>query len=377
MSERNEVSPAELKELLDGGAVDFIFDLRNEDEFQAWRIEGRYDVETLNIPQIKFVGEEEKYFGRFPKDRRIFAVCAHGDSSKYSAELLRKRGLDAVNLVGGMDAWSDFYETHRVSEAPAIYQTYRVARGCMSYLIASGEEAVVIDAGRHSEVITGLAQKIGVAIRHVFDTHLQADHISGGRQIASTTGAPYHIHSLDAEGASYDFLALRDGESIRFGRCTLQVVHTPGHTPGSTSFLLNGQFLFTGDTIMKTAIGRPDLGNRAREWSGLLHDTLSRRLAPFPGEVIVLPTHAASIREQDAKGIVLSTLGEARDGIELFKIRDPEDFVAYVMSSLPENPERYQEIRKVNLGLLHPDEPERKELEIGKNLCGMSKNVAA
>jgi glyoxylase-like metal-dependent hydrolase (beta-lactamase superfamily II) len=375
VSDRNEVSHGELKGLLDAGRVNFIFDLRNEDEFKAWRIEGRSDIEALNIPQIRFVGEEDSYLDRFPKDRQIMAVCAHGDSSKYSAELLREKGLSAISLAGGMDAWSEFYETHQVNDTPAIYQIYRVARGCISYLIASGEQAVVIDATRHTDLIIQLADRLKVRITHVFDTHLQADHISGGGEIAAANGASYHIHPLDVEGASYDFLPMRDGELIRFGECQIEIVHTPGHTPGSTSLLLNGRFLFTGDTVMKTGIGRPDLGNKAGEWSRLLHDTLFYRLAAFADELVVLPTHAASIREQDDKGIVLTTLGYARSGIELFGIKDAGDFDAYVMSSLPENPERYQEIRKVNLGLLEPGEEKKKELEIGKNLCGMAKGV--
>ncbi len=377
MPDKNEVSPGELKELLDTGRVDFIFDLRNKDEFEAWRIEGRSDIEELNIPQIRFVGEEERYLDRFPKNRRIAAVCAHGDSSKYSAELLRNKGLSAVSLKGGMDAWSEYYETHKAGDAPVIYQTYRVARGCISYLIASGAEAVVIDATRHADLLIKLADRLRVAVTHVFDTHLQADHISGGRQIASRAGAPYHIHPLDVEGAAYAFEPLRDGGTIRFGDCTLDIIHTPGHTPGSTSLLLNGHFLFTGDTIMKTSIGRPDLGNRAADWSHLLHDTLFAKLSGYADELVVLPTHAASIREQDNNGIVLTTLGAARKGIDLFGIKDPAAFDAYVMSSLPQNPERYQEIRKVNLGLLEPDETKKKELEIGKNLCGMAKGIPA
>ena len=376
MSGVNEVSPRELKALLDDGQINFIFDLRNEDEFEAWRIEGRSEVETMNIPQIKFVGEEEKYFDRFPKDRQIVAICAHGDSSKYSAEILREKGLNAISLAGGMDAWSEFYETRRISDTPLIYQSYRVARGCISYLIVSGEEAVVIDATRHTGLITSLTKESRVNIKHVFDTHLQADHISGGREIAALAGAPYHIHPLDVEGASYDFMPLKDGYSIRFGDCTIQVVHTPGHTPGSTSFLLDKHFLFTGDTIMKTSIGRPDLGNKAKDWSRLLYRTLFDKLASFADELVVLPTHATSIREQDSRGIVLTTLGEARRDIELFGVRNPDDFDSYIMSSLPENPERYQEIRKVNLGLLEPDDKKKKELEIGKNLCGMAKAVA-
>ncbi len=377
MSEKNEVSPRELKELMDTGRLDFIFDLRNEDEFEAWRIEGRSDIEALNIPQIRFVGEEDRHLDRFPKNRLIAAVCAHGDSSRYSAELLRNRGLNAISLTGGMDAWSEYYETHKAGDTPAIYQTYRVARGCISYLVASEGEAVVIDATRHTDLLINLADRLRVTVTHVFDTHLQADHISGGRQIAGRAGAAYHINPLDVEGATYDHQPLRDGEAIRFGDCTLDIIHTPGHTPGSTSLLLNRRFLFTGDTIMKTSIGRPDLGNKALEWSQLLHDTLFERLSGYADELVVLPTHAASIREQDNKGIVLTTLGAARKGIDLFGINDPAAFDAYVMSSLPQNPERYQEIRKVNLGLLEPDETKKKELEIGRNLCGMAAGIPA
>ncbi len=371
MQRQSAISPAELKRRLDEDRIEFIFDLRNRDEFDAWRIEGRSDIKTVNIPQVDFVGEEEKYLSRFPKDRQIVTICAHGDSSRYSAELLAGHGFDAASLEGGMDAWSEFYEIHRI-KGLQIYQVYRVSKGCISYLAVSGTDALVIDATRHTDHILDLAGQLNVKIAHVFDTHLQADHISGGREIALRTGAAYHIHPGDTSGATFDFSPLRDGEVISFGQSSLRVIHSPGHTPGSSSCLMDGWILFTGDTIMKRSIGRPDLGGKAAEWAMLLYGTLFERYAGMDDGIVVLPTHAASIREQDTEGVISTTMGRARTTSDLYSIRELKQFIEYVISSLPESPERYQEIRKVNLGLIEPDEKKRKELEIGKNLCGLA-----
>ncbi|MDH4161118.1 MAG: MBL fold metallo-hydrolase [Nitrospirota bacterium] len=374
MQQSVTVTSQEFKKKLDAGEIRFIFDLRNREDFSGWRIEGRTEVEALNIPQEEFVGEEDSHLAKFPKDRQIVTICAHGDSSKYTAELLRAKGYDAITLQGGMDAWSDFYETHTVSDRPAIYQIYRSARGCITHVIVSEGEAVVIDAVRHTDQIIDLAVAAKAKITKVFDTHLQADHISGGREIARRTGATYHIHPVDAAGAAYSFVPLKDGERITFGKCTLDVIHSPGHTPGSTSFLLDGKVLFTGDTIMKASIGRPDLGGMADDWAKLLFETLFTRFGKLEGSIVILPTHAFSLKEQDKDGIVRMTLDEARTNSDLYQIKEFPAFLGHIKASLMENPQRYQDIRKVNLGQLDPDEAKRKELEIGKNLCGMAKD---
>jgi glyoxylase-like metal-dependent hydrolase (beta-lactamase superfamily II) len=367
------ITPGELKRRLDADAVSFIFDLRNEDEFKSWRIEGHKEIETLNLPQEDFVGEEERHMDKLPKDRQIITICAHGDSSKYTAELLREKGFDAITLLGGMDIWSEFYESHKVADLPEIYQIYRVAKGCIAYLVTSGGEAAIIDAPRHVETILDLAKTLDVKITQVFDTHLHADHISGGREVARRTGAAYHIHPADMDGATYDYNGLRDGSSFTIGNSVLKVVHSPGHTPGSASFFLDNAFLFTGDIIMKTNLGRPDLGGLADPWAAQLFDTLFNKFGPLSDATVIMPSHATSIREQDRDGVVKTTLGITRQQSDLFQLKDFPAFLAKVKASLPESPERYQEIRKVNLGLIDPDEKKLKELEIGKNLCGMAK----
>ncbi len=373
MNQSTTLSPLDLKEALDQGKVDFIFDLRNPDEYEAWRVEGHNPIPSLNIPQPDFVGEEEKYLGRLPRGKRIVTICAHGDSSKYSADYLRERGYEASSLAGGMDAWSELYVPKRVSRSPLVFQINRVARGCLAYLIIGGTEAVVIDTSRHLDTVRGLVREQGARISHVIDTHIHADHISGGRALAEESGAPYHLNPADATGVPYVFSPLRDGEEFSIGSHRLRVIHSPGHTPGSTSLLLDDGMLFTGDTIMKTSIGRPDLGGEARAWGATLYETLFNRLAGLSDHTLILPSHSVPAVAEDEEGLVRISLGEVRAGLDLFQYRDRDEFLRQVENSLPENPERYQEIRKVNLGLIHPDEDKQKELEIGKNLCGMEK----
>lgn len=372
MEDESVISVEDLKKRLDENKVEFILDLRNEDEFAAWHIEGHTDIDTANIPQVDFVGEEEKYLKDFPKDKQIIAICAHGDSSRYTAELLKGSGFNAVSLKGGMDAWSEFYEIRMANSAPDVYQIYRVARGCLSYLIVSDEEAIAIDPCRHTGPIMSLANDLNVKITHVLDTHLHADHISGGREVAGKAGCRYCIHPDDVAGAKFDYTGLKDGQIITLGLDSFKVLHSPGHTPGSTSFLLDEKFLFSGDTIMKKSIGRPDLGGQAEKWAELLYATLFSHLAGLPDDTVVFPAHTISIREQDPDGPVALELGEARRESELFQLRDIEKFIALVNSSLPQNPERYRQIRLLNLGEMTADEAKKKELEIGKNLCGMA-----
>jgi len=370
MANEYEISAPQLKGRLDAGDLRFIFDLRARDEFAAWRIEGRQEVETLNIPQAEFLGEEEKYLDQLPGDREIIAICAHGGASRYEAEQLREKGFNILSLAGGMDSWSEFYQTRRVARGPDIFQVERVAKGCLSHVIVAGGEAVVIDAVRHLERIKTILLEQEAALKGVIDTHLQADHISGGRQLAEEFQVPYYISPIDAEQAAYRYTPLTDNLTIRAGASRIRAIHSPGHTPGSFSLLLDDRYLFTGDIIMKSGLGRPDLGGMATAWAHLLYRTIFDRFAALPDTLTLLPSHATGIKEEDRQGIVRLTLGDFRRA-EPFNLREEPAFIDYIEASLPENPARYQDIRRVNLGLLEPDEEKRKELEIGKNLCGM------
>lgn len=375
MSTATQIAPAEFKKRLDAGDIDFIFDLRNADEFAAWRIEGKRPVETLNIPQVDFVGEEETYLDRLPRDRQIIAVCAHGGASDYEAKRLRQKGFDILSLAGGMDAWSEFYETHWLMGPPEIHQIVRVAKGCICHVLIDGGEAVIIDAVRHLEPVLAVLQERGAKPVAVLDTHLQADHISGGPELAKRFDIPYYISPVDAESATYAYTPLSDGSEIAFGGKKLVCLQTPGHTPGSVSFLCDNRLLFSGDTIMKSSIGRPDLGGMVKEWAHLLYLTIFERFAGVADDILLLPTHAASaLQEEDKNGLICLTMRDFRHS-QAYGLKEEAAFISFIEESLLENPERYQEIRKVNLGQLDPGEARRKELEIGKNLCGMQEKI--
>ena len=122
---------------------------------------------------------------------------------------------------------------------------------------------------------------------------------------------------------------------------------------------------------MKTTLGRPDLGGKAEEWSCLLYKTLYERFRKLSDEVLILPSHATSVRDANATGVVELTFAEARTN-EMYHVESEAAFAAKVAAALLENPERYQEIRRVNLGLVVHEEKRMRELEIGKNLCGMA-----
>lgn len=181
------------------------------------------------------------------------------------------------------------------------------------------------------------------------------------------------MNPLDADGATFKFEELRDGMEIKAAGNNFVAIQTPGHTLGITSLLLNGRHLFTGDTIMKTDMGRPDLGGKAEEWAGMLYNTLFKKLNSLGDDIIILPSHADSIKEQDDGGVVSLTLGEARRDNKLFSLTDYKEFINYILSSIEEIPKSYHEMRKADLGIISPDEAKKKELEIGKNLCVMKK----
>ncbi len=389
-------SPAELHRHLDASSRFTILDVRNRDEFDAWKIEGKEPIQTLNIPYFDLLdladeNEEiaaavaravpDRLKDSLPRSGQILAVCAKGDTSIHVAEGLRRLGYQAVNLEGGMAAWGDHYEVRAIEETPrlTLLQISRPARGCLSYLLASGNEAMVVDAARHTGTYTRIASERGWRITTVFDTHLQADHLSGGVALARELGVDYWLHPYDSIHpddllpATFSFRYLEDGASFALGEVTVRAHHLPGHTLGMVNLLVDDRYLLSGDTLFIESIGRPDLGGRAKTWTPLLYRSLQRLLA-LPDRTIVLPAHFSHMHEADAQGCYRATLGALRShnqGLRMFG-RGQAAFSAYILGSLPEHPKAYDDIRRVNTGLIEVDEAKASELELGRNQCALS-----
>lgn len=354
-----------------------ILDVRNEEDFHNWKIEGK-KVESINIPYFDLIDDVKQALDKLPKDNRdILVVCAKEGSSKMVAEKLDEAGVDHVYyLQGGMKAWSQIYHTELVvaDENMKLYQVNRLAKGCLSYVLISQGEALVLDPNRHIDIYLELVQNEGAVIRHVVDTHLHADHISGGPDLAERIGATYYLASSDVQDGIISFEPLENHKRIQMGEVVVEVlaIATPGHTPGSMSLLVNKKYLLSGDTIFVGGLGRPDLGGKVKEWAQMLYDTVFTTIANLPDDVYILPGHFADIQEMNDHRIVGAHLGDIRRSNEMMRTQNRETFTEMVVTSdSSKKPPNFDKIVTINRGLEKVTSEEATELEIGPNLCAV------
>lgn len=230
----------------------------------------------------------------------------------------------------------------------------------LSYLFGCGSchVAVVVDPvlGDESWYLEESARQ-AVQISHVIDTHVHADHYSGGRALAELTGAKYCLHESDSGRVGFPFEALTDSDHIDVGNVDVEVLHTPGHTPDSICLLVTDKrrgaepwFVLTGDTLFIGAVGRPDLAGQETAMAGQIHQSIHNRLLSLPPEVEIYPGHTSgSVCGAGISGKPGSTLGfEKRCNPMLSMTRD--DFVAALTRDLPPRPAEMERITAFNLG---------------------------
>ncbi|QBP41670.1 MBL fold metallo-hydrolase [Paenisporosarcina antarctica] len=353
----------------------FILDVRNESDFQDWKIEGE-NFEFLNIPYFDLLDGVEGIMNDIPTDKEILVVCAKVGSSMMIAEMLSDAGLTVSYLEGGMKAWSEHLEPVKVGnleDGGEIYQFVRIGKGCLSYMVVSNGEAALIDSTRMTDVYLEFAESIGAKITHVFDTHLHADHISGGRVIAEKTNATYWLPPKDATEVVFDYQALENGNDVTIGDTTINIhaLYSPGHTIGSTSFVVDDKFLLSGDILFIDSIGRPDLAGMAEDWVVDLRESLYTRFKELSMDLIVLPAHFMIIDELNEDGSVSKKLGTLFEKNHGLNIKDENEFRKLVTENLPPQPNAYQEIRQTNMGIISPDDEKQREMEIGPNRCAV------
>lgn len=206
------------------------------------------------------------------------------------------------------------------------------------------------------------AARQDVKITHVIDTHVHADHFSGGRALAERAGALYCLHESNAGRANYPFTPLRDMQRIEVGNVFIDVLHTPGHTPDSICLLVTDKrrmreaqpepwFVLTGDTLFIGAVGRPDLAGRETEMAGQIHASLHQRLLNLPAELEIYPGHTSgSVCGAGMSGKPGSTIGfEKRWNPMLNMVRD--DFIAALTKDIPPRPAEMDRMVAFNLGV--------------------------
>jgi glyoxylase-like metal-dependent hydrolase (beta-lactamase superfamily II) len=362
-----EVEVGRLQEMLEGGARVSVLDIRPAAERAEWHIPGSLHRDAYRALRA---GDAAALDGvPLGREAPVVTVCARGNTSRIAARLLRERGFDAASLAGGMKAWSLAWNAAELaSDGLALVQVRRTGKGCLSYLVASAGEAAVVDPSLPSAIYLRLAEARGFRIRHVLDTHIHADHLSRGRELARLASARLWLPEQGRAGFPHE--AARDGAEIALGRAALVAVRVPGHTLESTCYLVGGRWLLTGDTLFLDSIGRPDLaahGEEPRARALLLHASLRRLFALDPA-LTVLPGHTGAPVPFD-RAVIGAPLAAVRGAIALGD--DAGGFADDVLGRIPPTPPNCLDIVAMNeAGELPPGDPT--DLEAGANRCALA-----
>lgn len=356
-----------LRQRLEKGEKLTVLDVRDTEDYEEWTIPGAMHVDAYESLSAGLPGPVVT--AEVPRDRPVVAVCYAGNTSRIAADALRERGLDAVSLAGGMNAWSLAWNQAEVSlpgSKARVVQVRRTGKGCLSYMVGSGGEALVIDPSVDISVYATIARANGWRITRVVETHVHADHLSRARALAASVGATHHAPRTTRNAFAYE--AVDDGTHIRVGHVDLVALRTPGHTPESTCYQLEGHVLFTGDTLFLDGVGRPDLEadrEQARARAVALHASLARltRLAP---DTLVLPCHTSEPIAFDKRPLV-AEMRQVRDRTPMASLK-LDEFVARLTERIPAPPPNHHLIVKANEAgeMAWPDAA---RLEAGANRC--------
>ncbi len=264
-------------------------------------------------------------------------------------------------------------ESPRPTPPYELYQMIRPGKAACSYMLVAGNEAAVFDPSANILFYQDFAKKRGAKIIKTFETHRQADYIAGSIPLHNAIGAEIMVMPTDFAGADFPYTPLTDGQTLSLSTGPeISVIHTPGHTLGSTSYLIDGKFLLSGDTIFIQSTGRPDLGGKSEEWSRILYLTLMIILRDMDDEILVLPGHYTLWTEADQDLVFAATLGSLKKNNIAFHFIHEGNFAAFIKENLRPQPAIYADIRRINGGWLKVDQAEQNTMDLGKNECGAS-----
>jgi len=251
-----------------------------------------------------------------------------------------------------------------------VEQLYTNCLAEAAYYIESDGEAAIIDPIRETEPYVTLATKRNATIKYVFETHFHADFVSGHIDLAKKVNAPI-VYGPKAE-TNYKIYSAKDGEEFKLGKLTIKVLHTPGHTPESSCFLLFDEnkkeyAVFTGDTLFVGDVGRPDLLDGVMtqdELASMLYDSLNTKIKTLPDGVIVYPAHGpGSACGKNIGKETFSTIGEQKKFNYALKDISREQFIAQVTDGILPPPSYFFEDARINKQGYDPIEQVMKDNE--------------
>lgn len=229
----------------------------------------------------------------------------------------------------------------------------QIYTGCLAqgaYYIVSGKEAAIIDPLRETKPYMDRLEKDGVKLKYIFETHFHADFVSGHVDLAKQTGAQI-VYGPTAK-PEFDAIIAEDNQIFDIGQVKIKVLHTPGHTMESSTYLLmdeNGKetAIFSGDTLFLGDVGRPDLAQKAANMSqeqlaGILYDSLQNRILPLADDIIVYPAHGAgSACGKNMQKETVDTLGNQKKTNYALNQPDKASFVREVLDGLSAPPKYF------------------------------------
>jgi glyoxylase-like metal-dependent hydrolase (beta-lactamase superfamily II) len=365
-----EIGAQELKDRLEAGDSLRVLDIREADEYAGWHIHG-----SSNLPVYDALRREENDTlldgsGDFPKDEQLVVVCRAGILSRKAAALLSGAGFNACSLSGGMRGWSQVWSEAAVPDIRfKLIQLRRNGKGCLSYFFGGEGQAAVVDPSVEIGAYLRLAEREGMKISRVLETHVHADHLSRARELCAATGATLVLPAN--ERVTYPYTATRDGDTMTVGGVSVETILTPGHTMESACYLLDGNGpLLTGDTLFVDAVGRPDLERGAagaEAGARALYASLRHRLFDRFESVTVLPAHHGQPIGFGGEPIG-SSLADIRPRLELLELEE-EVFVSRVIASLQAKPPNHETIIAMNEGKAQLAGIDPRDLEAGPNRC--------
>ncbi|MFC6863037.1 MBL fold metallo-hydrolase [Halomicroarcula sp. GCM10025817] len=380
------VEPAALKERIDDGDDVTLLDTRMESDYEEWAIDGE-NVTSFNVPYYEFLDDEidADVLETVPDDREVTVLCAKGGASEYVAGRLAEHDYEVEHLEEGMNGWARIYEAMEVTDydgAGTLLQYQRPSSGCLGYLVYDDGEAAVIDPLRaFTDRYLEDAAELGVDLQYALDTHIHADHISGVRDL-DEAGVEGVIPAAAVDrGVTYadELTTAADGDTFSVGDVTIEAVHTPGHTTGMTSYLVDGSLLATGDGLFVESVARPDLeegDEGAPDAARMLYESLNERVLSLSDDTLVGGAHFSDAAEPAADGTYTAPIGQLIDEMDALTM-DEDEFVELILSDMPPRPANYEDIIATNLGQNAVDDDRAFTLELGPNNCAASQESLA
>lgn len=355
-----------------------LLDVRNDVEFGRFKVEGPYPIDMINVPYMEFIEHEAQSVARVPKGKKLRIVCAKEGSAQYVGEILENHGYTDVGyLTKGIKSWGNMLAPIRINanNGYELIQFRRPGKASCSYGLVYANEMMVFDPAKNITAYQKIADQRGCAITRTFETHRQADYISGSLPLNRATGAQIMVPEADFKEARFHYTPVKDGEIYSFtkGGPEVKILHTPGHTPGSTSYLIDDTYLISGDTVFIYSIGRPDLGGMAAEWSRMLFQTMTEIILHLDDRIDVLPGHYMDWQEANDDLIFSASLARIKEiNTDIYSINNEKQFYEFIKTNIRKQPEEYAKIREINAGLAEVDEEQQDVLDLGKNECAAS-----